>query len=451
MPNTTTNGSGAPPPVKRICVPPHRLGLSTATALAIANMIGIGVFTSLGFQVKDITSGFALIMLWVLGGVLAFCGALSYAELATALPRSGGEYNFLSRIYARAVGFMAGWISATVGFAAPAALAAMAFGQYLKGMQPSTPPALAALLLIAITTLIHLRGARSASRFQDAATLIKVALIVVFIIAGLALGNPQAMSFWPRAGDLGVIASAPFANSLVFVMYSYAGWNAATYIAGEIEEPARALPRSIIVSTLIVTLLYVLLNAVFLSTTPIDRLAGQVEIGLIAGREVFGSAGGIIAGLIICIGLISSVSAMLWLGPRVALAMGEDHRALAIFTQRSSTGVPVVATLSQAAIAALLILTGSFEAVLEFIQFALTVCSLLAVAGVIVLRKTEPDLARPFRLWAYPLPPLVFMGVTLLMLAHMLKEQPRQCLASLATLAAGLLIYAITGDRDRNA
>lgn len=425
----------------------HKIGLSTATALAIANMIGIGVFTSLGFQVKDITSPFVLMMLWVIGGMLALCGALCYAELATALPRSGGEYSFLSRIYGRPIGFIAGWISATVGFAAPAALAAMAFGSYLKGIVPAVSPAAAAILLIAVTTLVHLRGTRAASRFQDWATLLKIILILAFILAGLFLSRHQPISFAPRAGDLSVLTSAPCAVSLIFVMYSYAGWNAATYVAGEVKDPARILPRSILMATLFVTLLYVALNAVFLLVAPMASYAGQIEVGLIAGRAIFGPIGGSVAGWVICLGLISSVSAMLWLGPRVAMAMGEDHCALALFAKRSERGVPITATLVQAAIAFVLVLTGSFEAVLEFIQFALTVSSLLAVAGVIVLRHREPGLQRPFRVWAYPLPPLFFIAITLTMLAYLIREQPKQSLASLAVLGAGWLVYALTTKR----
>ena len=243
----------------------------TATALAVANMIGIGVFTSLGFQVKDLPSGFTLLMLWVVGGVIALCGALSYAELATVFPRSGGEYNFLSRIYHRALGFIAGWVSATVGFTAPTALAAMAFGSYFAGVVPGVPPLALALALVWSIALVHLRGIDRASTFQNVSTFIKVVLIVVFIVAAFALGTPSSISFAPSARDVGHIASPAFAVSLAFVMYSYAGWNAVTYIAGEVRDPQRTLPYSVIVAVVTVTVLYVGLNAVFLYSTPIDQ------------------------------------------------------------------------------------------------------------------------------------------------------------------------------------
>jgi basic amino acid/polyamine antiporter, APA family len=420
------------------------VSLPTATALAVADMIGIGVFTSLGFQVKDLPSGFSLLLLWLIGGILALCGALSYAELSTALPRSGGEYNFLSRIYHRAVGFMAGWISATVGFAAPTALAAMAFGSYLNGIVPSVPPLAAGLALVVAVTLVHLAGVRQASRFQNFWTLAKVALIVLLIIAGLAIGERQPISFAPSAQDISYVLSAPFAISLVFVMYSYSGWNAVTYIIDEVSYPPRVLPLSLLTAVGIVSALYIGLNAVFLLTTPIDKLSGQLNVALIAGQHIFGALGGRIVGGLICIGLVSAVSAMMWIGPRVAATMGEDSALLRRFARRTAKGVPATALLFQLAVTVLLLATQSFEAVLDFVQFSLTACSFLAVLGVIVLRIRQPDLPRPFRAWGYPLTPLLFLLISLVMMVHMLIERPLHSLAGLAMMLAGLLIYALS-------
>jgi APA family basic amino acid/polyamine antiporter len=419
----------------------------TATALAVADMIGIGVFTSLGFQVQDIPSAFSVLLLWIIGGIAALCGALAYAELSAAFPRSGGEYNFLSRIYHPAVGFLAGWISATVGFAAPIALAAMAFGVYFKGVVPAASALLLSLAVTWIVTLVHLSGIKHSSRFQNVSTLIKGALIIALIIAGLAYGNPQPISFAPSHNDLGFISSAPFAVSLVFVMYAYSGWNAATYIAGEIREPAVSLPRSIIAATLIVITLYVALNAVFLYTTPIASMAGQLDVALIAGKHIFGDVGGRIVAALICIGLVSSISAMTWIGPRVTMAMGFDHTMLAPLSRTTSEGVPTTAILVQLGIVTLLLLTQSFEAVLDTIQFSLTLCSFLAVVGVIVLRWKAPDLARPYRTWGYPVTPLVFLAVTAFMMYHLIIERPLQSLAGLGIMLAGLAIYALSQSR----
>lgn len=419
------------------------VSLITATALAVADMIGIGVFTSLGFQVKDIPSAFSLLMLWVVGGIAALSGALCYAELAAALPRSGGEYNFLSQIYHRAVGFLAGWVSATVGFAAPVALAAMAFGSYLQGTVPGTPPLIAGLAVVWLVTLVHLTGIEHGSTFQNVSTLIKVVLILAFIACGFLVAKPQPISFAPSAQDLGYIASAPFAVSLVFVLYSYSGWNAVTYIAGEVHDPARTLPLSIVIAVLTVMTLYVGLNAVFLFTTPMKAMAGQIDVALVAGRHIFGEQGGRVVGALICLGLISSISAMMWIGPRVTMVMGEDLPVLKVFSRRSASGAPTTAILFQLAVVTVLLLTQSFESVLDFIQFSLTFCSFLAVLGVIVLRFTRPDLPRPFRTWGYPLTPMVFLAITLFMMVYLVQERPGQSLAGFAVMSLGLVIYFI--------
>lgn len=440
---TLPSSSRAEPAKENAAVAAHVTPV-TATALAVANMIGIGVFTSLGFQVKDLPSGFTLLMLWVVGGVIALCGALSYAELATMFPRSGGEYNFLSRIYHRAIGFLAGWVSATVGFTAPTALAAMAFGSYFAGVVPGVPPLALALALIWSIALVHVRGVQRASTFQNVSTFIKVALITAFIVAAFLIGSPSSISFAPSVSDVGHIASPAFAVSLAFVMYSYAGWNAVTYIAGEVRDPRRTLPYSVIVAVVTVTLLYVGLNAVFLYSTPVDQLAGQIDVAVVAGHHIFGDTGGRIVGALICIGLVSTVSAMMWIGPRVIMAMGEDFPLLSPFARRTANGVPTLAVLFQLGVVTALLLTQGFESILEFIQFSLTISSFLTVLGVIVLRFTQPELPRPYRVWGYPLTPLVFLAVSLFMMINLVLERPAQSLAGVAMMLTGLLIYGLS-------
>ena len=413
----------------------------TATAIVIADMVGIGVFTSLGFQVASITSGFALIMLWIVGGATAICGALCYAELATMLPRSSGEYNFLRRIYHPAFGFVAGFLSATVGFAAPCALAAMAFGFYFKAVMPGAPPLLLGLVATWIVALVHLGGVRFGSAFHNAWTAFKLALIVAFIGLGFAVGDSQPITFMPLAGDAAAIVSAPFAISLVFVMYSYSGWNAATYIVGEIREPARNLPRALVAGTAVVLVLYVLLNAVMLKTTPLSDLSGVIDVAMVSGRHIFGPVGARVVGGLISFGLVASISAMMWIGPRVTMTMGEDFRVLRLFARQSKAGVPAIAILFQLVVCDLLLLTESFEEVLNFVQFSLTFCSFFAVLGVITMRITHPDLARPYRAWGYPITPLAFLTVTAFMMYYLLVNRPLQSLGGLALMAAGLVIY----------
>jgi len=423
----------------------------TATAIVIADMVGVGVFTSLGFQVSDVSSGFSLLLLWVVGGIVAICGAFCYAELAAMFPRSSGEYNFLRRIYHPAFGFVAGWLSATVGFAAPIALAAMAFGVYFTSVVPNLPPRLLGLpinwqLLLGVVmtwlaALVHLGGVRFGGAYHNAWTALKLLFIAVFIVAGLTFGNLQAISFAPGAADLTTVVSAPFAISLVFVMYSYSGWNAATYIVGELREPTRNLPRALFLGTGIVIVLYVALNAVFLISTPLPELAGQLDVAIIAGRHIFGELGGRIVGALICLGLVSSISAMTWIGPRVTMIMGEDVPLLRLFARKSKQGAPAGAIVFQLLVANLLLLTQSFEAVLDFIQFSLAFCSFFTVLGVIKMRMTDPQLPRPYRAWGYPVTPLVFLIVTLFMMYYLVVNRPLQSLAGFAMMLAGLGIY----------
>jgi basic amino acid/polyamine antiporter, APA family len=412
-----------------------------ASAIVVADMVGVGVFTSLGFQLEDITSGFSLLLLWIVGGIVALCGAFCYGELGAMFPRSGGEYNILSRAYHPAFGFLAGWISATVGFAAPVALAAMAFGQYFKAVVPAVPALPLGIGIAWLVAIVHLRGIRSSSAFQNSWTILKLVLIISFLIAGFSFGSRQSISFTPSSVDLWQVLSAPFAISLVFVMYSYSGWNAAAYIVGEIREPHRSLPRALLGGTLVVLLLYVGLNAVLLYTTPIDKMAGQIDVALIAGKHIFGDWGGRFVGGLICIGLVSSISAMTFIGPRVIVAMGEDIHILRVFARKTKNDVPATAILFQLAIASLLLLTGSFEAVLEFIQFSLTFCSFFTVLGLVKLRYTHPTKPRPYRAWGYPFTPLIFLGVTAFIMYYLITNRPVQSLASAAMMIAGLAIY----------
>src|SRR3979409_790842 len=303
-----------------------------ATAIVVADMVGVGVFTSLGFQVKDIPSGFSILLLWVVGGIVALCGVFSYSELGAMFPRSSGEYNFLSRAFHPAFGFLAGWGSATVGFAAPVALAAMAFGEYGKSVLPGAPPLALAIGVVWLVSLVQLSGVRHSSSFQLISTVLKVVLIVAFLIAGFVIGTPQPVSFTPDVSDFARIASAPFAIGLVFVMYSFSGWNAATYIIGEMRTPQQSLPRAMLSGALVVLGVYVALNAVFLHTTPIDKLSGQIDVARIAGSYIFGEIGGRIVGAMICIGLISSIIAMMWIGPRVLMTRGGGFSLLPGFS-----------------------------------------------------------------------------------------------------------------------
>jgi APA family basic amino acid/polyamine antiporter len=422
------------------------ISLTTATCIVIANMVGTGIFTSLGFQVGDLPSGFVIIMLWAVGGVCAMCGALSYAELGAALPRSGGEYHFLREIYHPSIGFVAGWVSATVGFAAPVAIAAMPFGTYLAEIFPGTSPLLLALAVVWITTLVLLSDLKLGSAFQVGSTILKVALIVVIIGGGLLVGTRLAISFLPRHGDGGLIVSAPFAVSLYWVMYAYSGWNASTYISSEIRNPGRNIPLSVGLGTFLVALLYIAVNAAFLLTTPISEMVGKQQVALIAGYHIFGTTGGKVMAGFICLGLISTVSAMMWIGPRVTATMGEDLGILAWLARRNGRGIPTRAILTQFVIVHVMLLTAAFQSVVNYVQFSLTLCSALTVLGVFVLRWRRPQLSRPYRVWGYPATPLIFLGISGWMMWHLLADPSTRgpSVIGFATALLGLVIYFLS-------
>jgi APA family basic amino acid/polyamine antiporter len=423
----------------------RKVGLTTCTALAMANMIGTGVFTSLGFQVQAIPSPFLILLVWVIGGVIALCGALSYAELAAALPRSGGEYNFLSQIYHPAVGFMAGFISITVGFSAPIALAAIALGKYLAAALPGLSAIWVSFSAVLLLAAMHSLTVRASGNFQVLITSLKVILIVAFI--GIGFVHGESWAFSAREGDLGLIMSGPFAVSLMFVLYSYSGWNAAAYIIGEVRDPQRTVPGALILATLIVMVLYVSLNAVFLASGPMPEFAGKIAVGEIAARNLLGERGGRIMAGLIGGGLISAISAMTWAGPRVAQTVGQDFAALRIFARTSAGGVPRVAIGVQTLLVLLMLATSTFEAVLLYAQFAILACSFLTVLGVIVLRWRQPEVPRPFRCLGYPLTPVVFLLLNLFAMVYTAFDRPVQVVAGLATLLLGIGLYFVARGR----
>ncbi|MGI9272614.1 MAG: APC family permease [Woeseiaceae bacterium] len=419
---------------------------TTITAVVIANMVGTGVFTSLGFQLLDIQSGFVLLMLWAIGGLIALSGAMTYAELGAAMPRSGGEYNFLTRIYHPAVGFASGWVSATVGFAGPTALAAMTFAAYATSSiggdaNPWLQKAIACGLIIALT-FVHASTRRNSGGLQVAFTVLKVAVIVAFCIAALwMVDTTQPVRFAFAAEDMPLLTSGAFAVSLIYVSYAYTGWNAATYLSGELENPQKTLPWILMAGTLVVTVLYVALNFVFLRVAPIEAMTGQIEVGYIAADAAFGDVAGRFAGLVLSLLLISTVSAMTVAGPRVLQVIGEDIRQLRVLGRTNKDGVPATAIVVQSSLAIIFILSSSFESVLVFSGFILALNSLVTVLGVFVLRWRQPDLERPYRTFGYPITPLIYLSLTLWTLAFVLQNKPLESLLGLMVIGFGLVVY----------
>jgi len=429
----------------------QKYSVKTAIAIVVANMIGTGVFTSLGFQLMDIQSTFVLLMLWLVGGVTALCGALTYAELGSSLPRSGGEYNFLSQIYHPMAGFVSGWISATVGFAAPTALAAMTFGAYLEAsVGDSISVRVMASLLVILLTLVHLFSHAASGGFQTLFTLLKVLLILVFVVVvGWSVTDAQPVTLLPVSGDGGLLISSAFAVSLIYVNYAYTGWNAATYIINEVDDPQRNMPVILSLGTAIVLVLYLLLNYVFLYTAPMSEMEGRIEIGVIVARSAFGETGAMVMGIMLATLLVSTVSAMVIAGPRVLQVIGEDFRLFRIMARKSSEQIPVIAVLVQSGVTLIFILTSTFESVLVFSGFVMGVNTFFAVAGVFKLRR-RGTITGAYRTFGYPITPLIYLGLMAWTLIFILINRPQEGWSGLGIMAAGVLVYLVSEKLNRN-
>lgn len=426
----------------------RKIKVFTATLIVIASMIGTGVFTSLGFQLIGVHSGFGILMLWLVGGIIALCGAFSYGELASAMPRSGGEYIYLSKIFHPFAGFLSGWVSATVAFAAPAALAAMALGTYVNKVFSSINPEFLAVSVIVIITFIHSFNLRQSSRFQNIFTILEIILIVFFIIAGFMINTPQPISLLPHPSTAvnegwHSIFSSSFAVSLIYVSYAYSGWNTATYMSSDIENPRHNVPKSLFYGTIIVMVLYVFLNCIFLYSAPIKEMQGQVEVGLISAIHIFGLKMGNLMGLMIALLLVASISSFVMAGPRVAKVMGEDLKQLSFLSITNKHGVPYVAKIVQGVISLFLIFTGSFGKVLLYIGFTLSLSTFFTVLGLFILRYRSNGKTDGYKTFGYPITPVIFLALTGWMLYFTMMDHPKESLLGLATILAGSIVYFI--------
>jgi basic amino acid/polyamine antiporter, APA family len=441
-------------------------GLPLATFVVISSMVGVGVFTTSGFTVAAVGSNQLMLWLWLLGGIAALCGALTVAELAAALPQSGGDYIYLHAAYGPAVAFLSGWVSLLIGFAAPIAASAFASASYLLapfGMHgPMARGAHLGIATAAILTfaVVHNSGRRSSTWVHSAFTLFKVAVLLTFLAAGLAMGWRNGANLADRPPmNIQVVSAMIF--SLVYISYGYTGWNAASYLAGEIGDPGRRLPRSILLGTSAVIVLYLGLNLVYAFALPASEIRAIAErdgfdavapIAELAARRLFGAA--IAAPLSIAIGLtlLASLSAYVLTGPRVVYAMAQAGHFPAVagrLTTRSRT--PAVATALQVAWALVLLWTGSFESILIYAGVGLALFSMLTVSSIYVLRRTRPELPRPFRTPGYPFVPAVFLTVTTALTIAAFVGRPWVSLFSLLSILAGIPVYQVSVRRRSQA
>jgi APA family basic amino acid/polyamine antiporter len=431
---------------------PAGFGLATATFVVISSMVGVGALTTSGLIVAEVGSNALMLSLWAVGGVIAVCGALSLAELAAMMPRSGGEYVFLHEAYGPRLAFLAGWSSLLIGFAAPIAAATWAAADYLlspfdlaKATLPLARLGVATIGILAFTT-VHATSHRRTIRAQGLVTTLELVVLGLFIAAGLVLGRSR----WANLVDLPPMTT-PLAGklvfSLVYVSYGYTGWNAAAYVAGEVVDGRRRLPRAILLGTAAVTLLYVGLNVVYALALPATEIARIVEaegkdaVGPIAERAARAFLGpGWSDPFSIALGLIlfATASAYLLTGPRVMFAMARaGHFPSVAGRLRAKHGTPAVATIILAGLALAFLWTGSFDAIVVYAGVGLAIASLLSVSAVYVLRVRRPDLPRPFRVPLYPFVPAVYLiGTTAVVIVSFIERPLTSSLALLSLLAA---------------
>jgi APA family basic amino acid/polyamine antiporter len=426
---------------------PHKLSLVSAISIVISSMIGTGVFTSLGLQVAGMPSVFAIVVLWIVGGLVAICGALNYGELAVAFPRSGGEYNYLSILFHPLLGFLSAFVSAIVGFAAPAALSSMAFAFYFQSITGIHAITTVAVIVLLTLTIMHSFHLKFSSLLQNGSTFINVALILFLIAAGFAKGPHANFAWSATAADWKLLFSEPFAVSLIYVYFAYTGWNSAIYIASEIARPERNLLLSLLSATVLVMVLYILLNLVFLIVTPMADLSGKIDIGYISAHAIFGVAGGRIISTIICVALLASVSSYLFFGPRVLQVLGEDYYVLRWFTRRNQNGIPVAALWFQSAIALLLIATSGFDAVLSITSIVLSLFTSITVAGVFLVRREKHAGVRRYKAPGYPFTAIFFLLVELWMIYYTFRSKTADSLIGLAFLLCGVALYLFVARR----
>jgi APA family basic amino acid/polyamine antiporter len=438
----------------------REVGLTSATVLVIANMVGTGVFTTSGFILKELGSPQALLLCWLLGGLFALCGALCYGELGARFPKAGGEYVFLKESFGKPVAFLSGWISLFVGFSAPIAAAAIAFASYLH--QASGLPMdgkwvisafdvplitlswfnLTALCVIGLFTLIHYHGLSFGTKVQNWLTLFKISLIIAFLGAGFFFGQGSFSHFTAAKELTGSLSSEKFAVSLIFVSFAYSGWNAAAYLGGEIIRPQRTIPAALLIGTAAVTLLYLLLNALYLYAAPATKLAGELEVGATAAAALFGGQISRLFSGAVALGLLSVVSAMVMTGPRIYYAMAKDGVFFSIFGKLNPLHkTPASSIFLQAGIAAAMVLSASFETLLIYIGFTLSLCAMLTVVGLMRIRRRDGRQEDMYQTFAYPLTPLLFIAGNCWIIFFSVTSRPLAVLFALGTIAAGMAVY----------
>ncbi|HEX2975012.1 MAG TPA: amino acid permease [Bacteroidales bacterium] len=441
----------------------RKIGLFPATNIVVANMIGAGIFTTSGLLMAGLNDPLLMLGLWVTGGVIALCGALSYGELGAAMPGAGGEYLFLSELYHPLFGFLSGWISFIVGFSAPIAASALGFSEYFTRALPGfsgwldnagimTPAATKVFLsvsVILIFTLLHYRGIRKGTFVQNILTILKVGLITFLLLAGFFSGKGDLSNFSHGEGvKTGLAGWKTIGLSLMWIMFAYSGWNASTYLGAEIKDPHKTLPRSLVLGTVIVVLIYLGINCLYVYSIHSNEMKGVISVGGLAMGKLFGPSADTLFSLLIAFALFSSLSAFIIIGPRVYYSMAKDglfFKSVARIHPRFA--VPSNSILLQGMIAAILALSGTFEQILTYMGFALGIFPILTVSGVFIQRKNHPSSPK---LPGYPLTQVIYVAAGLMILVLSFMERPTESSIALATVIVGIPAFILFRKKNGN-
>jgi APA family basic amino acid/polyamine antiporter len=420
------------------------IGLGTATSIVVANMIGAGIFTTTGIMAKYVPNAFWILACWVLGGLIALCGALSYAELSTRMPDEGGEYLYLNRLYHPLFGFLTGWTSLFVGFSAPIAASAIGATAYLySGILPAEDivlQKLGACLLILVFTVVHYSGIKTGSLVQNILTVLKIFIVCGLAFAGLLFGQGNFEYIVDSLS--GPESSFAFGTAMMLVMFSYSGWNASAYIAGEIRDPRRNLPRSLLWGTTMVIIIYLALNIFILYVTPFEQIKTTITVFELAAFNAFGPDISQILATLSGIALLSSLSAFILIGPRVYYAMSRDGLFFNFAARvHPRHHVPGRSIILQGMIAMIMVVVGTFEQLLVYIGFALGIFPLMAVVGLFVARAKKIGEEKAVKTWGYPVIPLIFLvcSASLLIIAYI--NRPLESSAAVLTVLVGIPLF----------
>ena len=443
------------------------LGPLDGAAIVVSNVVGSGIFIVPAFVAQGVPSAAGMLSVWLVGGLLAFAGAMAYAELATLRPRAGGEYVYLREAFGPIAGFLTGWTSFVAGFSGAIAASAVGMASYLGRFIPAaadttplvavplvvvtltvSPQAVVALAAIAGLSAIHMGGLGPGRIVQNLLAGLKVLVLAVFVALGFSIGAGSAGNFAQSGGP---IAASSWALALIPVMFSYSGWNAAAYVAEEMRDPHRNVPLALGVGTIAVVVIYLLLNVLYIYALPVSELAAvDVRVVDAAADRLFGAAGAAPLAAASVVMIAASISAMVLAGPRVYYAMAQDgqfFRALARVHPKFRT--PTAAIAAQSAWAGVLVLTGTFDQLVEYTGFAVVLFAGIAVTALFVIRQREPLADRPFRAWGYPVAPLVFAAASFAMVVNAIWRSPATSAAGLLIIAAGVPMFLLFRRRAR--